>query len=201
MPDSVPPLSALAGAARFDGAGAALALAERTGSTLLHLEGARPGAALDAVLVALSLAEPPSLGNSGGRDGAWLLGLGPAIWLLALEQRATLPAALTLSGAAGLAFEVALDISHAYTRIEIAGGKADEVIAKGCALDLHPRRFPPGACAAAGLAGMRAILWRAPDRDRFDLFVGRSHAVSLWEWLIEAAAEYRESTGAAAIGG
>ncbi len=201
MADPVPPRSALAGAARFDGAGAALALAERTGSTLLHLEGARPGAALDAVLTALGLAEPPPLGNSGGRDGAWLLGLGPGIRLLALEQRATLPAALTLAGAAGLAFEAALDISHAYTRIEIAGGKAGELIAKGCALDLHPRRFPAGACAAAGFAGMRTIVWRAPDRDGFDLFVGRSHAVSLWEWLIEAATEYRENAGAAAIVG
>lgn len=200
MPDLVPPRSALAHATPFSGTSAALALSERTGSRLLHLERARHGDELDAVLAALSLSAPPSLGQSGGRDGTWLLGLGPAIWLLVLEPPAVVPPALTLSGAMRLAFAAALDASHAHTRIEIAGAKADELIAKGCALDLHPRRFPPGACAAAGFAGMRTILWRAPGGDRFDLFVGRSYAVSLWEWLLDAAAEYRVDAGAAVNG-
>ncbi len=47
---------------------------------------------------------------------------------------------------------------------------------------------------------MRTILWRAPGGDRFDLFVGRSYAVSLWEWLLDAAAEYHADTRAAANG-
>jgi heterotetrameric sarcosine oxidase gamma subunit len=167
---------------------------------LLHLEGFRSGTELDAVLAVLDLTELPSVGSTGGGGGAWLLCPGPSIWHLVVDPQTAVPPALTLAGAAGLAFDAALDMSHAYTRIEIAGRNAEELIAKGCSLDLHPRMFPPGACAATGFTGMRTILWRVPDSERFELFVGRSHAVSLWEWLLEAAAEYSETPGAAPIG-
>jgi sarcosine oxidase gamma subunit len=33
------------------------------------------------------------------------------------------------------------------------------------------------------------IVWRSLDA-RFDLFVGRSYALSLWDWLAEAALEF-----------
>ena len=192
MSDATSPRSALASIPRFGGASAALALRELPGSTILHLEGTRPSTKLDAVFAALGLAEPLAIGMSGGRDGARLLCIGPAIWLLVLDQSVVIPAALTLAGAVGQAFEAALDASHAHTGIEIGGSKATDFIAKGCALDLHPQKFPPGACAATGFAGMRTILWRASDGDRFALFVGRSYAISISQWLADAAAEYNE---------
>jgi heterotetrameric sarcosine oxidase gamma subunit len=69
-------------------------------------------------------------------------------------------------------------------------------MAKGCAIDLHPRAFPIHACAAAGFAGTRTIIRRA-DAEGFELLIGRSHALSLWEWLVDAATESRgEGTGA-----
>lgn len=142
------------------------------------------------VLAALGLAELPEIGTSGGGDGARLLGLGPDIWLLVCDAPASAAGALTPGGPIGDAFDATLDTTHAYTRIGIGGTQAVEFIAKACALDLHPRHFEPGACAAAGFAGMRVIIWRAMDADRFDLLVGRSYAVSLWEWMIDGAAEY-----------
>jgi sarcosine oxidase subunit gamma len=194
MSDTVAPHSALANATAFNASGHLLTLRECAGSRLIHLEGACPGAELDAVLAVLGLAQPPNIGTSGGRDGARLLCLGPAIWLLVLDSQSFVPAALTLAGAMDSAFEVTVDTSHAYTRIQIGGTHAVEFIAKACALDLHPRKFVPGACAATGFAGMRTILWRAMDGDRFDLLVGRSYSVSLWEWMIDAAVEYNQDS-------
>ncbi len=189
MSDINMPRSALAGAVSLRETDA-LVLREHAGSTLLHLEGPRPGAALDTILAALGLAELPEVGSSGGRDGARLQGLGPDIWLLVCDTPESAAGVLAPGGPIGEAFEATLDTTQAYTRIEIAGTQAVEFIAKACALDLHPRHFGPGACAAAGFAGMRAIIWRTMDADRFDLLVGRSYAVSLWEWMIDAAAEY-----------
>jgi sarcosine oxidase subunit gamma len=171
------------------GGSAALTVAEQPGSTLLHLEGARHGTELGAVLSTLGLADIPAIGASGGRDGASLLGIGPSIWLLVMEPGTALPSTLTAGGAIGSAFTVALDASHAYTRIAIAGPKASELLAKGCAIDLHPRRFLPGGCAVAALAGMRCTIWRVAH-EAFEILIGRSYAVSLWEWLRDVTAEY-----------
>lgn len=171
-------------------AGVPLAFGEAAGSTLLHLEGARQGADVDAVSAEFGAAALPEPGHSTGGALAAILGLGPSIWLAVLPPQAPMPQVLSLAGASGRAFEAALDVSHAWTRIAIAGTMATEFLAKGSALDLHPRVFRPGACAVAGFAGLRTILWRAFDQPRFDLFVGRSHAAGLFDWLDDAAAEY-----------
>jgi sarcosine oxidase, subunit gamma len=194
MPEAAAPRSALTEAPAFHlpPAGAQVAIGERAGSTLLHLEGAPAGADLEAVLADLGIATLPVPGTSGGTEGAAILCVGPAAWLVVLPEGAR-SSRLSLAGAVGRAFEVALDMSHAWTRLGIAGAMATELLSKGSALDLHPRMFPPGACAAAGFARLRTILWRSLDGARFDLFVGRSHAVALWEWLTEAAAEYEGS--------
>ena len=71
----------------------------------------------------------------------------------------------------------------------IKGERAADLLAKGSALDLHPKYFPVGACGAAGYARLRTILWKTSAME-FELLVGRSYARSLWEWLIDAAAEY-----------
>jgi sarcosine oxidase subunit gamma len=187
MSDTVLPRSALTAAPRIGSAEGVLAIREHTGSTLLHLEGERPGAELDAALMTLGLPTLPMTGASDGRDGARLLGIGPAIWLLVLNALVPPPTAL------GAAFDVALDVSHAYTRLAISGSRAADFIAKACALDLHPRIFRPGACAATAFTGMRTILWRT-DPDGFDLLVGRSYTMSLWQWMTDAATEFTAGT-------
>jgi sarcosine oxidase subunit gamma len=68
------------------------------------------------------------------------------------------------------------------------------VLAKGCPLDLHPRAFPPGACAQSLLAKV-AVLIHLQDDDRargpsFDVYVARSFAHYLWMWLEDAGREY-----------
>ena len=102
-------------------------------------------------------------------------------------------AAITGRAVARLAKHVDSALGHA--ELSLPQYRVLVLLSKGSALDLHPRVFAPGACGTAGFARFRTILWHLPDGSRFDLFVGRSHAVALWEWLMEAAAEYRNPPG------
>ena len=189
MPDTPQSQSALDGAAPYYGSARVLTMAEHGLARLLHLEAARPGPELSRRLNDLKITALPPIGQTGGYDGAVLLGIGPSIWLLVATER--LQTKLTPIDDIGSAFDVALDLSHAYACIELAGEKASELLAKGCVLDLHPRHFPTGACASTGIGGIRTIILRRPDR--FQVFVARSYAHALWHWLLDAGQEYRDS--------
>jgi heterotetrameric sarcosine oxidase gamma subunit len=152
---------------------------------------ARPiaGAALDAVKEALGATELPEVGRTAGRRSTALLGIGPSRWLLVREAGADDSAAIAPSTLAR-AFRIVTDMSDAWIRIRISGRAVRDLFAKGSTLDLDPRFFPPGACAAAPFAHMPAVLHRPEDGSSFHLYAGRSHALSFHEWLVEAAAEF-----------
>lgn len=173
--------SALASVAAASAQSDGLALAEHPGARLYHLEGACEGAPLAALLASLEIPALPALGRSGGTSEARMLAIGPDAFLLVTQS----PTATDLTQA----FTAAVDLSDGWTRLRVTGAHAPDLLATGCALDLHPRAFPPGACAVAGLAGMRTVVWRSAD-DRFDLLVGRSYARAMWDWLLESAAEF-----------
>jgi heterotetrameric sarcosine oxidase gamma subunit len=166
--------------------GSGLSLRERSGGTITRLEGRRSGLALTGCLAAWGIADLPASGRC--ENGASvLLPVGPDIWFLLADAPAPTEGA----------FDLALDMTGAWTRIAISGANASVLLAKGCAIDLHPRMFAAGACAAAGFAGMRTAIWRT-EAGGFELLVGRSYALSLWEWLVDAASEYVGEGAAAA---
>ena len=162
-----------------------LQIKETLGSPVFHLEVARPGPALDSFLGTLTVQWMPAPGRIAAGDGVVLVPIGPSIFLY-----------LGAAPAAG-AFAVEIEVSGGWTRLVIAGPAATRLLAKGCALDLHPSRFPPGSCAAAGFARLRTIIWR-PEQDQFHMLVGRSYARALWDWLAEAAAEFDVVAGVTA---
>ncbi|SNS70102.1 sarcosine oxidase subunit gamma [Asanoa hainanensis] len=85
----------------------------------------------------------------------------------------------------------AVDVSASRTVLELSGPQARDVLAHGCALDLHPRVFGPGSCARTNLAKAQVILHQtAPATYR--VFVGASFADYLARWLLDAAVEYVE---------
>ena len=86
------------------------------------------------------------------------------------------------------AFEVAVETGDAWTQFAISGSASRDLLAKGCALDLHPSAFREGGCAVTRFAQLRCVLHHVGVGYR--LLVGRSHAASLAEWLVEAAAEF-----------
>jgi heterotetrameric sarcosine oxidase gamma subunit len=77
-------------------------------------------------------------------------------------------------------------LSASRVRLRVAGPAARELLAKGIALDLHPMVFPEGHSVQTGLHHTHVLLERVGD-DRYEMYVQRTYAVSIWEWLIDAA--------------
>lgn len=79
-----------------------------------------------------------------------------------------------------------IDRSHGLRAIRIRGNAAVGVLAKGCALDLHPRLFEVGHCAATTIAHVAVHLRRLGPED-YLLVVPRSYAEHMLEWAGRAA--------------
>jgi sarcosine oxidase subunit gamma len=83
------------------------------------------------------------------------------------------------------------DLSAARAVIEITGPRARELLEKGCSIDLHPRAFAPGNCAQTLFARLPVIIDQIAAAPAYRLFVRRSAARWLCDWLIDAAEEFR----------
>jgi sarcosine oxidase subunit gamma len=88
---------------------------------------------------------------------------------------------LELSGAA------LVDQSDARAVIRIAGPRCRDVLAKGTGIDLE--RFAVDDVALT-LLGHVAVALHGAGAEAIDVFVPRSYALTLWEWLLDAAEEY-----------
>ena len=71
-------------------------------------------------------------------------------------------------------------------RLTVEGPEVRSLLCKGIALDLHLRRFVVGRVAQTELHHSGVVLLRAGE-SRFDLYLLRSFAASIWDWLIDAA--------------
>lgn len=80
--------------------------------------------------------------------------------------------------------------SDSRVAFRVSGGKAREMLAKGCALDTHPRVMKPWACAVTIMADVGVLLHQVDDAPSYDLLVYAGYAACFREWLEEAAAEF-----------
>lgn len=130
----------------------------------------------------------PSTTTAGGDLLA--IWLGPDEWLLLAEHDQS--EALVNDLQATLTDHVAsiVDISAGQTVIRLCGPATLEILARGCALDLHPSVFPPGACAQTMLARAQALLIAVDDTPTFDIIVRRSFAPYVTAWLKDSAREF-----------
>ena len=121
--------------------------------------------------------------------------LGPDEWLVTNASRdpedleAELRAAVGLDGGRGNGAVV--DVSAQRTTLRLCGEHVRDVLATGCAIDLHPRSFPAGSAAQTtlGLAGV-VLLALDDTGTHFQLLVRSSFARYLATWLLDAASEY-----------
>jgi sarcosine oxidase subunit gamma len=119
------------------------------------------------------------------------LWLGPDEWLITAPDGAAPDLfGWIMRAAAGHRAEVT-DLSASRTIIEIAGAKGRTLLEKGCGLDLHPRAFMPGCCAQTLFAKLPVIIDQTSTAPNYRLFVRRSAARWLADWLIDAAEEFR----------
>ena len=144
---------------------------------------------LDAAGGALGAAlplEPNTVARGPETAALWL---GPDEWLiLAPPDGGGLES--TIESALEGRRHAVVDVSGGQTVIGLSGGRARDVLAKGCTLDLHPRAFGPGRCAQTLVAKANATIWQTGDGPSYDLIVRRSFAEYLALWLVDASREY-----------
>lgn len=76
-------------------------------------------------------------------------------------------------------------LSHSRTRIFVEGPGARQVLGTGIAIDLNPLHFPVGAVALTGAHHTPVVLHRV-GAERYELYVLRTFAVWIWDWLTDA---------------
>ena len=193
-PTPARPWSPLAGhAARLAAAGrasgGALRLAEWPAPAQVDLRLDPAGPAAAAVARALGVALPARPGSTAAADDLTVLWLGPDEWLV-LGTPGT-EGALTrdLRAALGDTPGAVVDVSAQRAGLLVDGPAARDLLAGGCALDLHPRAFAPGRCARTRLARAQVVLLSRADGG-FGVLVASSYAGYLADWLLDAAVEY-----------
>jgi len=138
--------------------------------------------------VELTLGQPLPLNPNTVSNGSHsILWLGPNEWLILSRLTGASKTVADISRATGDFHSAVNDLSGGQIAISMSGKGVRELLARGCTLDLHPRKFGPGMCAQSGLA-KAAVLVAVPDEDgEFLLVVRRSFSDYLVSWLIDAA--------------
>lgn len=77
-------------------------------------------------------------------------------------------------------------LSHSRTRIFIEGTPVREVLVRSMPLDFHPSAFAVGQFALTGIHHTPVMVHRVGEQ-RFEIYAMRSFALSVWEWLTDAA--------------
>jgi len=81
-----------------------------------------------------------------------------------------------------------LDLSHSRSRLQISGPKATKLLNSFLPIDLRERSFPPGTLASTVFHHVGVTLWHTEVG--YELFLPRGFALSLWELLLEGAAQF-----------
>ncbi len=119
------------------------------------------------------------------------LWLGPDEWLVTAPQGFAPDLLGRLRRAVAMRHATVVILSASRAIIEIEGPQARTLLQKGCGIDLHPRVFGPGQCAQTVFAKLPVIIDQLSAAPLYRLFVRRSAARWLAEWLIDAADEFR----------
>lgn len=144
----------------------------------------------DALAAALGVAPDAATNRSAARGDTTILWTGPERFLVVEPERAGRDLDALLRAALAVTSAAVTDLGNGRTTLRIAGPRSRDLLAKGSAIDFHPRAFPVGACAQGLLGHVGALFHLVEETPRFDLHIARSFAQTVWEWLIESAAEY-----------
>lgn len=120
-----------------------------------------------------------------------LIRTGPlSFWLIGDARRGTAgrPAETARAALPTTIFSV-IDLSSSRTRLYIEGAHATDVLLKGIPVDLAAEQFPAGSVALTGVHHTPILLHRTAT-DRFEIFAMRTFALTVLEWLTDAALEF-----------
>jgi sarcosine oxidase subunit gamma len=134
---------------------------------------------------ALAVSPEPNTATGSAIRVLWL---GPDEWLVVQNMTA----APISEGRARDRVSI-VDVSHGRAALRLRGPDVRDALAKGCAVDLDARAFPPARCAQTAIGRISVILDHV-EPGVFDVYCSRSYAGSFWHWITEACAEYRYTT-------
>lgn len=117
---------------------------------------------------------------------------GPGQWQVQVAAGEAERLGRLFASLSALCSTVVLDDSR--TVLSVGGPRARDTLAKMLTIDLHPRAFRPGDAAVTVAGGISVLVSRQEDEDVFDCAIPRSVALSFWDWLLDAAAEYGVAT-------
>ena len=162
--------------------GSGVRLHERAGLCLVQVI-ARPGQQRETGRI-LGLDLPDQPNTSKAVEAIQILCLRPRDWLIVMDDPEGRAGGVAVEARARLAGRAAaIDQSHSRVVLRLAGEGARDLLQRGLNVDLHPSDFPPGSLAQTGLAGI-AVMVHCTSAECFDLYVARSFAASLAEWLV-----------------
>jgi len=183
MPERRSALSGYRGATAADGP-APVAIAAATPAALAMVTAFPPSerSVRTALKTATSLAVPKA-GRFAGDDDMLLAALSPGRCLLLSASPDLVSALRAAIGDKG----AVTDLGHARAVVRITGEPAERLLMTGVMLDLSDSAFPAGLVAETVVHHMDVTLLRR-GAAAFDIVVFRGFAVSLLEWLTDAAA-------------
>lgn len=160
-----------------------LKMGEVRGFTLLQVSGLSSD--FEKKLAGLTGKLPALVGSAMLADHRAILRIGPSqFWIVAPE---TDNLASQLDGLCAIT-----SLSHSRTRIFLEGAPVRDVLAKGIPLDFHPSAFKPAMFAMTGLHHTPVMI-HCISETRFELYAMRTFAMSVWDWLTDAALEFQDS--------
>ena len=142
-----------------------------------------------AVKVITGCAFPPKANrfqSAGDRHVVWL---GPDEYLLLCEAGKEQELQDSLNSMIPSPHFAITDVSDSLCALSLRGPAVRAVLAKGCGLDLHPKKFTAGQSAQSLLA-LSAVTLMAVADDAFILICRTSFAPYVQRWLADAALEY-----------
>lgn len=139
------------------------------------------------VTAAATASDLPAAPNSVVGDDPWIFWKAPGDWLACSTRHTAAELTAQLSRGGDAAPLVTTDVSAAYTVLEIGGPELLEILSRDCTLDLEGGAIAPGGCAQTVIAQVPVLLHRLATGARWRLFVDRSLADYLRDWLIDSA--------------
>ena len=170
-----------------DGSAIGLIFSEMAHLGKLNLRGQNDLA--KAVKVITGCTFPPKANrfqSAGDRHVVWL---GPDEYLLLCEAGKEQELQDSLKNSIPSPHFAITDVSDSLCALSLRGPAVRAVLAKGCGLDLHPKKFTTGQSAQSLLA-LSAVTLMAVADDAFILICRTSFAPYVQRWLADAALEY-----------
>jgi len=168
-----------------------------SGKVLLRIHGSEKAASTSlrqALDVSLPLA--PNTTSNGEPLVIWL---GCSRWMIVCKETEVGQLCQRVRDAlAGTACIVA-DCSDSRIVFRISGKHARTLMAKCCAVDLHPDQFSPGRCAQTLFARIPALIHQIDTSPSFNLYVDTSLSVYAWRYLVDASSEFLQPLETPAI--